>query len=168
MKKIVVIGPESTGKTTLAKQLAVHYKTVLVEEFARQYIDELDRPYEQKDLLQIAKGQIKNEDLQSTKAKKILICDTDLIVIEIWSTVKYGKIDEWISNQILTRKYDLYLLCGIDIPWEFDEQREHPNFRKELYQMYLNRLVFYDKEIVALTGNQLIRLSKAIEKIDKL
>jgi NadR type nicotinamide-nucleotide adenylyltransferase len=168
MKKIVLIGPESTGKTTLAEQLAKHYKTSLVQEFARTYIEKLNRPYEQSDLLKIAKGQLEIEDLALAKAEKILICDTDLIVIEIWSAVKYGEVDKWISEQILTRQYDLYLLCGTDVPWTFDEQREHPNERNELYQLYLNRLRSYDKKFIELIGNQSIRLKKSIEHIDKL
>ena len=168
MKKIVIIGPESTGKTTIAKQLANYYKVPLVEEFARTYIDNLKRDYRESDLIKIAKGQVKNEKLAISKAKKLVICDTDLIVIEIWAKVKYGRLDNWITEQILKRDYDLYFLCGTDVPWEFDEQREHPTFRIELYQIYKNRLIHYKKNFTELTGSQSVRLTKAIEQIDKL
>ncbi len=168
MRKIVLIGPESTGKTTLANQLAKHYEVPLVEEFARNFIDALNQPYQKADLLKIAKGQLKNEDIIVRKSPNLLICDTDLIVIKIWSTVKYKSVDNWILTEIQSRHYDLYLLCGTDIPWEFDEQREHPEFREELYQLYLNELINYNKNFAELTGNQIIRFEKAVELIDKL
>lgn len=167
-KKIVLIGPESTGKTTLAEQLAKHYQTVWVSEFARDYIHKLDRDYVENDLLKIAKGQIRAEEKLLAKAENILICDTDLIVIQIWAEVKYGACNSWILEQIKTRNYDLYLLCGTDIPWEFDEQREHPEFRNELYEIYLKTLQKYNKNYVELFGNKDFRLKKAIHHIDNL
>lgn len=168
IKKIVIIGPESTGKTTLAEQLAAHYQTVWVREFARDYIEQLDRDYEENDLLIIAKGQIQTEEAALAQAKNILICDTDLIVIQIWAEVKYGACDAWILDTIKNRHYDLYLLCGTDIPWEFDPQREHPEFRNELYEMYLKTLQKYNEKYIELFGNKAIRLNKAIQHIDKL
>lgn len=168
LKKVVLIGPESTGKSTLAKQLAEHYRTVWVEEYAREYIDKLNRPYTEQDLIHIAKGQLFAEAKKAKQAHQILFCDTDLIVIEIWSTVKYGKCDEWILQQVKSRDYDLYLLCGTDVPWEFDEQREHPNFREELFKMYESKLIAYRKNYLKLIGNKDIRLKNAINIIDKL
>jgi NadR type nicotinamide-nucleotide adenylyltransferase len=167
-KKIVLIGPESTGKTTLAEQLAAHYQTVWVSEFARDYINNLDRDYIENDLFAIAKGQIRAEEKLLAKAEKVLICDTDLIVIQIWAEVKYGACDAWILEQIETRNYDLYLLCGTDIPWEFDVQREHPEFRNELYEIYLKTLQKYNKNYIELFGNKDFRLKKAIHHIDTL
>lgn len=168
IKKIVLIGPESTGKSTLAKQLAEHYQTVWVKEYARKYIDLLDRDYEKQDLLTIAKGQIKAENEHFAKANQVLICDTDLIVIQIWSEIKYKNCDEWILEQINRRHYDLYLLCGTDVPWEYDIQREHPNARNELYQIYLEYLKSYKKKYIELFGNKSVRLEKSIKIIDKL
>lgn len=166
--KIVLIGPESTGKSTLANQLAEHYNTVPSEEFAREYIDKLERKYVESDLLKIAKGQIDEEEMKLAKAKNILICDTDLIVIQIWAEVKYGCCDEWILEEIAVRDYDLYLLCGTDVPWEFDFQREHPEFRNELYQIYLKKLNQYNKKYIEIIGNKIVRLEKAIRSIDEL
>jgi|AntRauTorckE5430_2_1112549.scaffolds.fasta_scaffold02664_5 NadR type nicotinamide-nucleotide adenylyltransferase len=166
--KIVVIGPESTGKTTLAKQLADHYQTTWVKEYAREFIENLDRDYTENDLLAIAKGQIRAEETLLAKARTVLVCDTDLIVVQIWSEVKYGRCDDWILEQIKVRDYDLYLLCGTDIPWEFDAQREHPAFRNELYAMYLEILKKYPKNYVELIGNKANRLNDSIQKIDTL
>jgi NadR type nicotinamide-nucleotide adenylyltransferase len=166
--KIVVIGPESTGKTTLAKQLADHYQTTWVKEYAREFIENLDRDYTENDLLAIAKGQIRAEEALLAKARTVLVCDTDLIVVQIWSEVKYGRCDAWILEQIRVRDYDLYLLCGTDIPWEFDVQREHPTFRNELYAVYLETLKKYPKNYVELVGNKVTRLNDSIQKIDTL
>lgn len=164
--KIVITGPESTGKTTLAQQLAQYYKTLWCPEYARQYIDELQRPYEQKDLLQIAKGQIALEEQLVLQKPSLLICDTDLITIKIWSIFKYQTCPRWIIQQINQRHYDLYLLCGIDIPWAYDPQREHPHLREELYAIYRQTLADLEKPFIELSGNPQARLAQAIAAIE--
>jgi NadR type nicotinamide-nucleotide adenylyltransferase len=140
MLKVVVIGPESTGKSTLSEQLANHYHTTWTPEYARLYIEELPRPYEQADLLTIAQGQLALEDAKAAEANKLLICDTDLNVIKVWSEHKYGECDPRILEAIAGRHYDLYLLTYIDIPWEEDPQREHPDpeMRVYFYEVYKN------------------------------
>lgn len=144
--KVVVIGPESTGKSTLSEFLASHYETMWVPEYARQYIEALPRAYEQSDLLAIAKGQLEQEEERAKLANRLLICDTDLHVVKVWSEHKYGACDPWILAAIAERKYDLYLLTYIDIPWEEDPQREHPDpaMREHFYHVY--------KEIVQSSG----------------
>ena len=146
MKKVVVIGPESTGKSTLSEKLATHFNTVWTPEYAREYIDQLDRPYEQHDLLEIAAGQIALEHQQAMKANKVLICDTDLYVIKVWSEHKYGNCDPRILKQIAKHPCDLYLLTYIDLPWEEDPQREYPDpdMRTYFYNIY--------KDIVMASG----------------
>lgn len=168
MLKIVLIGPESTGKTTLARQLAKHYKTIWIEEYARLYIDNLERPYIYEDLEFIAKGQIKLEENSIKQANEILICDTDLIVIKIWSLFKYQTCSKWIIDTIQERSYDLYILCGIDIPWTYDAQREHPNARQELYDIYKKELEELGKRFIEVKGNASERLLKATTLIDTL
>jgi len=138
--KIAITGPESTGKSMLAKQLAEHYHTVWVPEFARGYIDSLSRPYNQKDILLIAKGQLRSEKEYFNRAGTFLFCDTELIVTKIWSEVKYRCCHEWILQKISENKYDLYLLCNIDLPWEDDPQREHPDKRQYLFDLYVKEL----------------------------
>ena len=167
MLKIVLIGPESTGKSTLATQLATHYNVSWVREFAREYIEKLDLPYVESDLLEIGKGQIKLENQALQKNQSIVFFDTNLIVLKIWSLNAYKKCDDWILNEINERDYDLYFLCGIDMPWEFDEQREHPHMRAYFYEVYKNELKKMNANFVELTGNEVERLEKATQVLDK-
>lgn len=136
LKRIAIIGPESTGKSELCQQLAAHYRTEWVPEFARFYLDRLDRPYEQHDLKAIAEGQLTWEDDKAEYAKDYLFCDTNLIVIKIWSDHRYGHTEDWIEEQLTSRKYDYYLLNNIDLPWQPDPQREHPTLRKHFLKVY--------------------------------
>jgi NadR type nicotinamide-nucleotide adenylyltransferase len=138
--KIAVTGPESTGKSVLSEQLAKHFGTVWVPEFARSYLDHLGRPYAEEDILIIAKGQLEREHSLECNADHYLFCDTELIVTKIWSEVKYNRCDPWILDNISRNRYDLFLLCDIDLPWVDDPQREHPHYRKQLYDLYYNEL----------------------------
>jgi NadR type nicotinamide-nucleotide adenylyltransferase len=136
LKRIAVIGPESTGKSELCQQLARDFETEWVPEYARFYLDRLPRDYEQQDLLEIAKGQLVWEDDKAEYASKYLFCDTNLIVIKIWSDYKYGSTDPWIEAELQRRKYDFYLLPYIDVAWRPDPQREHPDKRKYFFDVY--------------------------------
>ena len=160
MKKIVLIGPESTGKTSLAKALALHFKEAWVPEYARKYIAELGRNYIEADLLAIAKGQLKLEDSFAKRANNYLFCDTNLIVIKIWANYKYGKCHPWILQQIKQRSYDFYFLCGTDVPWEYDLQRENPNNRAALYALYKAELLQMNCPFVELRGSLPERLEE--------
>lgn len=168
LKKIVVIGPESTGKSTLSSQLAHHYNTVWVPEYAREYIDSLDRPYQEKDLLKIARGQIDLEEKLSIQANKYLICDTNLLVLQVWSQHKYQRTHSWILDQIAKRHYDFYLLTYIDIPWQDDPQREHPHLREHFFQVYQSLLERLAKPYIIIKGDHQNRLETAINVIDNL
>jgi NadR type nicotinamide-nucleotide adenylyltransferase len=139
-KKVVVLGPECTGKSELSEFLARQFKTTWVKEFAREYLTNLPGSYVAQDLLEIAKGQLTSEDALAARANKVLICDTNLYVIKIWSLFKYGYCDPEILTSVSTRQYDLYLLTYIDIPWEADPQREHPGQREKLYNLYLKEM----------------------------
>jgi NadR type nicotinamide-nucleotide adenylyltransferase len=169
IKKIAIIGPECTGKSELSKFLASHYKTEWVPEYARTYIDNLHhRPYNQDDLLKIAHGQLRLEDEFTRDAQKVLICDTNLYVIKIWSEFKYGNCAEEILKQIQTRRYDLYLLTYVDIPWQEDPQREHPARREELYQIYYREMKAQGVPFVEIKGERELRRAAAIQAIDSL
>ena len=149
LKKIVVIGPESTGKSTLCADLAAHFHTDWVAEYAREYLLTHGRDYNYADLLTIAKGQL---DLEDAKARSIdvpgrepalLFIDTDMYVMKVWSEFVFGRCDPWILEQIVTRKYDGYLLCRTDLPWTPDELREYPDLatREKLFHIYKDCLV---------------------------
>jgi NadR type nicotinamide-nucleotide adenylyltransferase len=164
--RIAVTGPESTGKSQLASELAGHFNTVFVPEFARGYIDRLDRPYNQQDILEIAKGQIREEKEMLPQAARILFCDTELIVTRIWSEVKYAACDPWILQGIRENKYDLYLLCNIDLPWENDPQREHPHMREKLFGLYVKALTEYGFPFRVVSGSGKERLVNAVRYVD--
>ncbi len=126
LKKIAVIGGESTGKSTLCEALAAYYQTVWVPEFARTYLSSLGRAYDFDDLLVIAQGQIAAEEKAMPYAKEIIFFDTNLMVIDVWSRHSYRQTDKQIRQLINDRHYDAYLVTAPDIPWVFDPLREHP------------------------------------------
>ena len=166
IRRISITGPESTGKSILAEQLANHYHSVWVPEFSREYIEKLNRPYGEEDIAAIAKGQLEKEGKMVARAKRYLFCDTDLIVTKIWSDVKYGRCDPWILEGVEKHRYDLYLLCYIDIPWESDPLREHPNLREHLFELYLNELSERNLPFAVVSGLGGERLKNAITMIE--
>lgn len=171
LKKIVVIGPESTGKSTLSSELARQYQAAWVPEYAREYIDGLQREYQEEDLLAIAKGQIAAEEMESRKAGGgLLFCDTDLYVIKVWSEHRYNTCHPWILEQIAQRKYDCYLLTYIDIPWTEDPQREHPQpeMREYFYRIYRDIVANSGIPWTDIRGSYTERLAKAIKTVDDL
>lgn len=168
IKKVVIIGPECTGKSELSDYLAKEFSTVWVEEYARHYLDQLDRPYNEQDLPMIAEGQLSLEDEMSPKANDVLICDTNLYVIKIWSLFKYGRCDQKILDAISQRKYDLYLLTYIDIPWEYDPQREHPDQRETLYSLYLEEMENQSVPFLTISGSREQRQRTARGAVERL
>ena len=166
--RIAIVGPESTGKTTLAQDLAKHLQTSWVPEFARQFLEDLGRDYEKTDLVTIARGQLATEDEKLRDASGYLICDTNLVVIKIWSEYKYGDLDQWIQDQLMERSYDLYLLTDCDIPWEYDSQRENPYDRKILFERYRDFLKECEVPFHVLRGSREERLSTALQIISDL
>lgn len=167
-KKVCIVGPECTGKTELSKFLADHYKTAWVEEYARAYLTKLGRAYQQPDLLKIAHGQLRMEQEWARDANQLLICDTNLIVIKIWSEVKYGTCDEEILSLMKKQTYDLFLLTYIDIPWQDDPLREHPLRRDELFEMYARELKAQPVPFVEIRGDRAQRQKAALDAIEKL
>jgi len=170
LKKVVVIGPESTGKSTLSQALSDYFDCPWVPEYAREYIDKLSRPYQFEDLLEIAKGQLEREEKESEKAKDLIICDTDLHVVKVWSEHKFGKVHDWILEQINARAYDLYLLTEIDLPWQEDPQREHPQpeMRQHFFDRYRRLIKQTGVPFAHISGNEGERLKASIEAIDRL
>jgi NadR type nicotinamide-nucleotide adenylyltransferase len=171
LKKIVVIGPESTGKSTLCEQLAQHYNTVWCPEFAREYLLTHGMDYTYDDLLYIAKGQLAMEDEYVMQAGTgPLFIDTDMYVMKVWCEFVFNNCHPWILHQIVERRYDLYLLCNIDLPWVKDELREYPDLetREQLYNIYKDIMLNQSVPWVDIKGDTDERLQKAITAIDQL
>jgi NadR type nicotinamide-nucleotide adenylyltransferase len=182
LKKIVVIGPESTGKSTLCEQLAQHYDTTWCPEFAREYLLANGTNYEYDDLQTIAKGQLALEDEYVTTLERNslpmledgghlpLFIDTDMYVMKVWCEFVFGKCHRFILDEIIKREYDLYLLCNIDLPWVEDELREYPDIqsRKKLYTIYKDIMTNQSVPWVEISGDYNERLQKAISAVDKL
>jgi NadR type nicotinamide-nucleotide adenylyltransferase len=178
VKKIVIIGPESTGKSTLCKQLAAHYKTIWVEEYARGYLLKNGTDYTFDNLLDIAKGQVESEQLavdswqlanksKIDNLKSAIFIDTNMYVMKVWCEFVFEKCHHWILNRIVERKYDLYLLCNIDLPWVKDELREYPDLvsRQKLYHHYKDIMINQNVPWVDISGSYEERLEKAIESL---
>jgi NadR type nicotinamide-nucleotide adenylyltransferase len=166
--KVAVVGPESTGKTTLCEQLATYYNTIYVPEFAREYLNSISRPYTLQDVLHIANEQAKLVNEFEKKVNSILFCDTSLITIKIWLNVKYNYFNAELENKLLKENTHFYLLTKPDIPWKNDGLREHPHFRNELFNMHvdiLNKLGFNYKII---SGDENLRFENAIQKIENI
>ena len=171
MKQIVIIGPESTGKSTLAAQLAAYYKTAWCPEFAREYLRENGTDYNYDDLLNIAHGQIALEDSMKQQARNgYYFIDTDMYVMKVWCEVAFNNCHPWILKQIAARKYDLHLLCDTDLPWVPDGLREYPDLpmRQRLFKMYKDILVNDGGKWAVISGNPEERLQTAISIIDTL
>ncbi len=171
--KIVLFGPESTGKTTLSKQLADYYNTEWVLEYMRVYLqkkwDETKCKCTFGDLIPIAEGQMELENIAVKKAKKILICDTNLLEIKVYSEVYYqGLVPEVINKFSLENNYDLYLLTYIDTPWEVDDLRDKPEERKEMFLYFKETLEKYNLPFIVLKGTKDSRMQTAIKAIDQL
>ena len=171
--KVVLFGPESTGKSSLAKELAVHYNTFYVDEFARNYLQEKWDKYqlacELKDIIPIAKGQIKNENIIAKKTTKILFCDTDLLTTATYSKLYFnGYCDPDLQENAIKNHYDLYLLMDIDIPWIKDDLRDRPNDRKVFFNSFKNSLDLNKNNYALISGNFQKRKEMAIDLINNL
>jgi NadR type nicotinamide-nucleotide adenylyltransferase len=182
IKKIVIVGPESTGKSTLCKELAAHYQTMWCPEYARTYLLEHGTTYQFEDLLTIAKGQLALEDqhtalleeqqrtLAKTNAVWPLFIDTDMYVMKVWSEFVFKKCHRFILDQIVKRRYDHYLLCNTDLPWVQDELREYPDLstRETLFSMYKDCLINQSVGWTLIGGTETERLRNAIAAVDQL
>ncbi|MEO8583272.1 MAG: ATP-binding protein [Flavitalea sp.] len=171
MKKIVIIGPESTGKSTLCEQLATHYKTLWVPEYAREYLLKEGKKYTYDDLLVIAKKQLQAEDEYAAKTKEdFLFIDTNMYVMKVWCEFVFGRCHHWILDRIAERTYDYYLLCNADLPWVKDELREYPDLisRLKLFHLYKDIVVNQPVPWKIISGDYDQRLASAISAIDLL
>jgi NadR type nicotinamide-nucleotide adenylyltransferase len=189
LKKIVILGPESTGKSSLCEGLAAHYQTSWVREYAREYLLAHGMNYSFEELTTIAKGQLALEDegvkmllgkvgieagapgvVVGVVSAPILFIDTDMYVMKVWSEFVFGRCDSWILDQIGKRQYDAYLLCRTDLPWVKDELREYPDLvsREKLYHIYRDILINQSVPWAEISGQEQQRLDAAIAAVERL
>ena len=168
MAKVLVTGPESSGKTTLAAALAAHYQVPWNSEFAREYLDGLGRPYVQADLRRILSGQLIGEHLVSSQSPTLSFHDTGAEVVYVWSEVKYGSVDTWIRAEVEAADYDLRLLCRPDIPWVADPLREAADDleRGRLFDRYVGLFQSLGQSFEVIEGEG--RLGRALGAVDGL
>ena len=185
IKKVVIIGPESTGKSTLCQELAEHYQTIWCPEYAREYLLKHGMNYTYDDLLTIAKEQIGLEEKYESEVQNhvaadnspltthhspLLFLDTNMYVMKVWCEFVFGKCHPFILDEIKKRKYDLYLLCNVDLPWVKDELREYPDLekRQKLYSIYKDIMVNQTVAWEEISGNYQERLQKGVSAVDRL
>lgn len=169
--KIVLTGPESTGKSTLAKKLAEHFNTVWVSEYLRDFANEKYSRNEElvySDNLHIAEGQTKLENVSLAKANSFLFCDTDILQTIIYSHEYYGKVQPELENILVSDINTIYLLLNLDVEWVYDKLRDKPNEREEMFKTFENTLIKYNKKYIVLKGKDDLRLANAIKEINNL
>jgi NadR type nicotinamide-nucleotide adenylyltransferase len=160
-KRIVITGPESTGKTTLSRNLAKEFQTIWVPEFAREYLESRGNSFFYEDIEEICKGHIRSEDSLLSFADRFLFIDTDPIITKMYSALYFGKVPEFVELECTTRKYDLHLLLTPDVPWVADPLRDFPERREEFLQNLIQNLHTYNQKFVLISGNFVERLERA-------
>ena len=166
---VVVTGSECTGKTTLARNLALHFGTLWVPEFARDYFEEKTSttglPLDASDVEPIARGQIAAEDRGIAVAKRFIILDTDLLSTMVYARHYYGACPPWIEQAARDRRADLYLLCDIDVPWVPDRARDRPHMREHMHALFVEALETLGARYVTIRGSWDERLAKAMAAV---
>lgn len=167
--RVVVIGSECTGKTTLARALAAHYDAPWVPEYAREFVERKGAPPQATDVEAIARGQLAAEDAGARNAGRLLVLDTDLVSTLVYALHYYGTTPEWLVHEARARAADLYLFTGIDVPWQADgPQRDRGLHRDEMHRIFGSRLRELGSPLLELEGPHERRLALAIEAIDRL
>jgi NadR type nicotinamide-nucleotide adenylyltransferase len=168
VKRVAVVGAESTGKTTLARKLAEHYKTVWVPEYAREYLDSKNAHCELSDIPQIARGQMESESRLARRSNRVIFCDTDLMTTTVWSDHYFGQCPDWIKQAACEHKYDLSLLTDIDVEWVADPQRDRPHMRDYFHDRFRRELESRQRRFVIINGSFDERFKRAVSAVDDL
>lgn len=165
--KIAVVGPESTGKSTMSAYLAKHYNTVWVPEFARAYCEKLTAPCTWQDEINMFYGQLKLEAELLPQANNLLISDTTFITVKIWSDYTFGETPQMVLDELPKHPYDLYLLLDIDLPWEEDPLRDFPDMREHFMDVWHKELKALDANYTIISGSGTDRYQRAVGAIDQ-
>jgi NadR type nicotinamide-nucleotide adenylyltransferase len=166
IKKIAIVGPESTGKSTISEQIAQHYRTVWVPEFSRDYCSNLTKPCTWQDEINMFYGQIDLEKQILPQADKILICDTTFITVKIWSDHTFGLSPQEVLDELPKHTYDFYLLMDIDLPWHEDPLRDFPNLREHFMKVWHQELIALNADYKVISGSGEQRVKNAISAVD--
>jgi NadR type nicotinamide-nucleotide adenylyltransferase len=168
MIRVVLTGSESTGKTTLAGQLARHYGAELVPEFVRAYAAQRGGIIEFSDHGPIARGQMALEDEHIALAPRLVVQDTDLLSTVVYCNHYFGRCPPWIEEAASARRPDLYLLCEIDLDWIADGVRDRGHMRDEMQQLFRDAVLASGVATSIVTGIGAERLERAVDAIDAL
>ena len=158
--KIAFTGPESTGKTTLSKLVSETYNGIYIQEFAREYLEKTKGVYQEEDLVHIAEGQFNLNSESNNHTNQLIVSDTDLTVLMVWSLYKYKRIHPRIKQLFELEQFDFLFLCDTDVPWEYDPLREHPNERNEILDLFKRILKENNRNYILLSGSIEDRLEK--------
>lgn len=164
--RVCIFGPESTGKSTLTKQLAAHYQTAFVPEYARTHLEPKRGHIVKEDMIHIARGHAALEDAAAYQANRILFSDTDLLTTTLWSHKLFDQCDPWIEAQAMARPHDLYLLMDVDLPWVQDDIRYYPEERASFFEACKQLLEQHNRPYVIISGQGPQRLRAAIDAVD--
>lgn len=167
IKKIAIVGPESTGKSTISAALAEHYQTVWVPEYAREYCEKLTEPCTWQDEINMFRGQLELEKTLLPQANHILICDTTFITVKIWSDQMFGKAPQEVVDELPKHPYDFYLLMDIDLPWEDDPLRDFPQLREHFMEVWHRELRDLKANYTVISGQGTERFENAVKAIDQ-
>ena len=165
--KIAVVGPESTGKSTISAQLADHYNTIWIPEFAREYCEKLIEPCTWQDEINMFHGQLALEQKLIPEANKLVFCDTTFITVKIWSEYTFGKAPQEVLEELPRHPYDFYLLMDIDLPWQEDPLRDFPHLREHFMEVWHRELKSLDARYSIVSGDESRRLKNAISLVDE-
>jgi NadR type nicotinamide-nucleotide adenylyltransferase len=164
--KIAIVGPESTGKSTMSDYLAAHYHTITVPEYARTYCEKLTEPCTWQDEINMFYGQLALEEKLLPLANRILICDTTFITVKIWSDQMFGQAPQQVLDELPKHPYDLYLLLNIDLPWQDDPLRNFPTMREHFMDVWHKELNTLQANYVVISGTGQERYTNAVKAID--
>jgi len=167
-RRVVLTGSESTGKTTLTADLARHYDAPWVPEYVRGYADRKRAPLDAGDVTPIALGQITLQDAALMRAGALLLLDTDLLSTAIYARHYYGECPDWLTQAVLARRADLYILCDIDVPWTPDPQRDRPSEREAMQGLFREGLRSWGFPVVEVRGDRRERFLTARTAIDRM
>jgi NadR type nicotinamide-nucleotide adenylyltransferase len=168
IRKIAVVGPESTGKSTMSAYLAKHYNTVWVPEYARGYCEQLTAPPTWQDEINMFYGQLALErEMDPLATNNLLICDTTFITVKIWSDEMFGRSPQEVLDELPKHPYDLYLLLDIDMPWEEDPLRDFPHMRDHFMNVWYKELNELNANYVLISGTGQGRYDSAVKAVDE-